>query len=62
MLPLFQLVVAAFVALSFALVVGVPVTLALPDGWSTTKGTVYSGLFLWLILVFVIGILSTFVI
>lgn len=62
MLALFQLVVAAFVALSFALVIGVPVTLALPDGWSTTKGTIYSGLFIWLIMVFAIGILSSFVI
>ena len=62
MLILFQLVTSAFILLSFALVVGVPVTLALPDGWATTKSTVYSGLFLWLLLVFAVGILNSFVV
>nr|AID67858.1 Z protein of photosystem II [prasinophyte sp. MBIC10622] len=62
MLILFQLTTFALIALSFALVVGVPVTLALPDGWSTTKSTVYSGLFLWLMLVFAVGILNSFVV
>lgn len=62
MLPLFQLSTFALIFVSFGLVVGVPVTLALPDGWSSAKGTVYSGLGLWLALVFFVGILNSFVI
>ena len=61
MLPLFQLSTFALILVSFALVVGVPVTLALPDGWSSVKGTVYSGLGLWVVLVFLVGILNSFV-
>lgn len=62
MLIIFQLAAFALVALSFALVIGVPVTLALPDGWATTKTTVYAGLFSWLLLVFAVGILNSFVV
>ena len=50
---LFQAAVLAFIALSFALVVGVPFTFALPDGWVNGRGLIFSGLGLWLLLVFV---------
>ena len=62
MLLIFQLAVFALIGLSFVLVVGVPVVLASPNTWTSSKGTVFSGLFLWIILVFIVGILNSFVI
>ena len=62
MMILFQLSVFALIALSFLLVVGVPVVFAYPEGWSTNKSTVFSGVGLWFFLVFVVGILNSFVV
>lgn len=62
MLLIFQLAVFALILLSFALVVGVPVAFASPNTWTNNKGTIFSGLFLWLLLVFGVGILNSFVI
>ena len=62
MLFLFQLTLFALIALSFALVVGVPVVLASPDGWSGSKQLVFSGATLWIFLVFLVGILNSFVV
>jgi photosystem II PsbZ protein len=59
---IFQLTLFAFIALSFLLVVGVPVVFASPNGWTENKGTVFSGLGLWLLLVFVVGVLNSFVV
>nr|YP_010733708.1 photosystem II protein Z [Gayralia brasiliensis]YP_010733782.1 photosystem II protein Z [Monostroma nitidum]WEG92979.1 photosystem II protein Z [Gayralia brasiliensis]WEG93053.1 photosystem II protein Z [Monostroma nitidum] len=59
---IFQLTLFAFVGLSFLLVVGVPVVFALPNGWSENKQVVFSGLGIWLLLVFAVGILNSFVI
>ena len=59
---IFQLTLFAFIALSFLLVVGVPVVFASPDGWATNKRTVFSGLGLWVLLVFVVGVLNSFVV
>lgn len=59
---IFQLTLFAFIALSFLLVIGVPVVFASPDGWTENKSTVFSGLGLWLLLVFVVGVLNSFVI
>jgi len=59
---IFQLTLFAFIALSFLLVVGVPVVFASPNGWTENKVTVFSGLGLWLILVFVVGVLNSFVV
>jgi photosystem II PsbZ protein len=59
---LFQLTLFAFIALSFLLVIGVPVVFASPDGWSENKGVVFSGVGLWIFLVFLVGILNSFVI
>ena len=41
MLVIFQLTLLAFIGLSLALVVGVPVLLASPEGWATSKGLVF---------------------
>jgi photosystem II PsbZ protein len=59
---LFQLTLFAFIALSFLLVVGVPVVFASPEGWSENKGVVFSGVGLWIFLVFLVGILNSFVV
>jgi photosystem II PsbZ protein len=62
MLLIFQLALFALIVVSFLLVIGVPVTFATPDGWSENKGTVFSGVGLWFLLVFAVGILNSFVI
>lgn len=62
MILIFQLALFALIALSFLLVIGVPVTFASPDGWSSSKGTIFSGLALWILLVFVVGVLNSFVV
>nr|AIT94595.1 Z protein of photosystem II [Chlorosarcina brevispinosa] len=59
---LFQLALFAFIGLSFLLVIGVPVVFASPDGWTENKRTVFSGLGLWVLLVFAVGILNSFVV
>ena len=62
MLLVFQLTLFALIALSFLLVVGVPVAFASPDGWSQNKGLVLSGTGLWFLLVFAVGILNSYVV
>lgn len=62
MLLVFQLTLFALIALSFLLVVGVPVAFASPDGWSQNKGLVLSGTGLWFLLVFAVGVLNSFVV
>ena len=62
MTTIFQLTLFAFVALSFVLVVGVPVIFALPNGWTENKRIVFSGVGIWVLLVFALGVLNSFVI
>ena len=62
MTALFQLTVFAFITLSFALVVGVPFTFALPEGWTNNRNFILTGAGLWLLLVFAVGLLNSFVI
>ena len=62
MTTLFQLTLFSFVALSFVLVVGVPVIFASPNGWTENKSIVFSGVGVWVLLVFALGILNSFVI
>nr|YP_010881257.1 PsbZ [Fossombronia foveolata]WIA67210.1 PsbZ [Fossombronia foveolata] len=57
----FQSAVFALIATSFLLVIGVPVVLASPDGWSSNKNIVFSGASLWVGLVFLVGILNSFI-
>nr|YP_010231178.1 Z protein of photosystem II [Nephroselmis pyriformis]QSV37247.1 Z protein of photosystem II [Nephroselmis pyriformis] len=58
---IFQLAVFAFIAVSFLLVVGVPVAFAAPEGWTTNKGLVFQGISLWAVLLFSVGLLSALV-
>ena len=62
MTVILQLSLFALILLSFALVVGVPVVFATPNGWSENKRFVFSGVSVWLLLVFAIGIFNSFVI
>ena len=62
MILLFQLAVFALIAVSFLLVIGVPVVFATPEGWVENKGTVFSAIGLWFLLVFAVGILNSFVV
>uniref|UniRef100_UPI0031F3BE51 photosystem II protein Z n=1 Tax=Dicranopteris linearis TaxID=37229 RepID=UPI0031F3BE51 len=57
----FQLALFTLIATSFLLVIGVPVVLASPDGWSSNKNIVFSGASLWIGLVFLVGILNSFI-
>jgi photosystem II PsbZ protein len=62
MILIFQLSVFALITLSFLLTVGVPVAFASPNGWSQNKGLVLSGTGIWFLLLFVVGILNSFVV
>jgi photosystem II PsbZ protein len=62
MLLVFQLTLFALIVVSFLLLVGVPVVFASPNAWSENKGTVFSGLGIWFLLVFAVGILNSFVV
>ena len=62
MLLIFQLALFALIVVSFLLVIGVPVAFATPEGWGENKGTIFSGVGLWFLLVFAVGILNSFVI
>jgi len=57
----FQLAIFALIVISFLLVIGVPVVLASPDGWSNSKSTVFSGASLWIGLVFLVGIFNSLI-
>jgi len=62
MVTIFQLTLFAFIVVSFLLAVGVPVVFALPNGWTERKGLVFSGVSIWFLLVFAVGLLNSFVI
>jgi photosystem II PsbZ protein len=62
MTSILQLALFALIVVSFALVVGVPVVFASPNGWTENKGFVFSGLSLWLLLVFTVGVFNSFVV
>ena len=62
MLLIFQLALFALIVVSFLLVIGVPVVFATPEGWGENKGTIFSGIGIWFLLVFAVGILNSFVV
>lgn len=59
---LFQLALAALVALSFLMVIGVPVAYASPTNWEQSKSLIFVGSLAWAVLVVAVGILNFFVI
>jgi photosystem II PsbZ protein len=62
MTAVLQLSLFALILLSFALIIGVPVVFATPNGWADNKRFVFSGVSVWLLLVFAIGIFNCVVI
>jgi photosystem II PsbZ protein len=58
---IFNLTLLAFVALSFLLVIGVPVVFASPNGWTDNKRVVFLAL-VFGFTCFAVGILNSFVI
>jgi photosystem II PsbZ protein len=58
---LFNISLLALVALSFLMVVAVPVAYASPQNWDQSKRLLWLGSGLWVILVLVVGTLNYFV-
>lgn len=59
---LFDLLLAALVILSFALVVGVPVAYATPQNWEQSKSLIWVGSGLWAVLVILVGVFNFLVV
>lgn len=59
---LFQISLLALVALSFVMVIGVPVAYATPQNWVESKKLLWIGSGVWALLVVIVGILNFFVI
>lgn len=62
MTSILQLALFALVVVSFGLVVGVPTVFATPNGWAENKRIVLSGVSVWFLLVFLVGIFNSFVV
>lgn len=59
---LFQLALVALVALSFAMIIGVPVAYATPQNWGESKRLLWVGSIAWIGLVFLVGALNFLVV
>ncbi len=59
---IFQLSLAALVALSFVMVVGVPVAYASPQNWNQSKRFLFLGSGVWMALVILVGVLNFLVV
>jgi photosystem II PsbZ protein len=55
---IFQISLAALVALSFVMVVGVPVAYASPQNWNQSKQLIFLGSGVWIALVLLVGVLN----
>jgi photosystem II PsbZ protein len=58
----FQASLLALIVFSFALVIGVPVVFAIPNGWNENKNYILIGSATWAALVFLVGTLNYLVI
>ncbi len=58
----FQVALYSLVALSFVLVVGVPVAYASPQNWDQSKKLLFLGAGVWSLLVIAVGTLNFFVV
>lgn len=58
----FQISLLLLIALSFFLVVSVPVVFASSNGWNESKNLILAGSAIWFVLVLLIGFLNSFVI
>ncbi len=59
---LFQLTLIALVALSFVMIVGVPVAYATPQNWVESKRLLWVGSIAWFGLVILVGVLNFLVV
>lgn len=59
---IFQFALFALVALSFLMVLGVPVAYASPQNWEQAKPLLYIGSGVWAVLVVVVGVLNFLVV
>ncbi len=59
---LFQIALLALVALSFVMIVGVPVAYATPQNWVESKKFLWIGSVAWIGLVFLVGALNFLVV
>lgn len=59
---LFQIALVALVALSFAMIIGVPVAYATPQNWNESKRLLWIGSIAWFGLVFLVGALNFLVV
>ena len=60
-MPFFQLLLFAFILISFGLAVLIPVAFGNPDTWANNKRLVFLGVSVWFSFVFVLGISNSFV-
>ncbi|MBF2078877.1 MAG: photosystem II reaction center protein PsbZ [Synechococcales cyanobacterium T60_A2020_003] len=58
---LFNIALLALVAMSFLMVIAVPVAYASPQNWDQSKRLLWLGSGLWVVLVLVVGTLNYFV-
>jgi photosystem II PsbZ protein len=59
---IFQISLAALVALSFVMVVAVPVAYASPQNWNQSKRLIFLGSGVWAALVILVGVLNFLVV
>lgn len=52
---LFQIALVSLVALSFVMIIGVPVAYATPQNWNESKRLLWVGSITWFALVFLVG-------
>lgn len=62
MVLVLQLLTFVLVLMSFALVVGVPVTLATPGQWERFRGLIFLASAAWAALVVLVGLIDTLVV
>lgn len=61
MLVVIQILTGLFVLLSLGLIVTVPVALAIPGQWETSKDSIFKSVTLWTTFVFLIAFVNAFV-
>lgn len=61
MLVVIQILTGLFVLLSLGLIVTVPVALAIPGQWETSKDSIFKSVTLWTTFVFLIAFANAFV-
>ena len=61
MLVVVQILTALFVIFSLGLIITVPVALATPGQWETSKNNIFKSATIWSVFVLVIGLANSFI-